>query len=305
MRQIGTLTSKDEASRFADYLLTQGVEVKAEPEPPGWVIWVRDENHLERAREELDEFERNPADERYQAASRQAVSLRRQEEAKREQTRHNVHEMGRRWSRPLMQRRPLTMVLIGLSVFVTFTSNPGNESGNENSIVRTLSFADYRVTEQNEKVYTGYAAMKRGELWRAVTPIFIHFDILHILFNSFAMFILGGMIEERRGTWRLGAMVLALAIFSNVAQYEYSHSAGFGGMSGVVYGLFGYLWMKTIFDPKAGFYLDAMTVAMLLIWFVLGVTGQIDNIANAAHAGGLVLGMAIGYLPVLLRPRGA
>jgi GlpG protein len=301
MRQIGTLTTKDEASRFADYLLTQGVEVKAEPEPPGWVIWVRDENHLERAREELDHFERNPTDERYQAAARQAVTLRRQEETRREQTRRNVHEMGQRWSRPLMQRRPLTVVLIALSLFVTFTSNMGNNP----SIFESLSFAAYRGNVQNERIDTGYEAMRRGELWRAVTPIFIHFDFLHILFNSMAMFFLGGVIEERRGTWRLGAMVLVLAIVSNVAQYEFSHSARFGGMSGVAYGLFGYLWMKTLFDPKAGFYLDATMVAMMLIWFVLGLTGQIENIANAAHTAGLVLGMIMGYLPTLFRPNRA
>jgi GlpG protein len=294
MRQIGTLTTKEEASRFADYLLTQGVEVKAEPDPPGWVIWVRDENHLDRAREELDHFERNPTDERYQAAARQAVTLRRQEDARREQSRRNVHEMGQRWSRPLMQRRPLTVVLIALSLFVTFTSNMGKNR----SIFESLSFAAYRGAA-NERVNTGYEAMQRGELWRAVTPIFIHFDILHILFNSMAMFFLGGVIEERRGTWRLGAMVLVLAIASNMAQFEYSRSADFGGMSGVAYGLFGYLWMKTLFDPKAGFYLDATMVAMMLIWFVLGLTGQVANIANAAHTAGLVLGMLMGFVPTL------
>jgi GlpG protein len=299
MRQIGTLSTKEEASRFADYLLTQGVEVKAEPEPPGWVIWVRDENHLERAREELNQFERNPADERYQAAVREALGLRRQEETRREQTRRNAHEMGRRWNRPLLQRRPLTVMLIALSLFVTVTSN----FGKNDSIFGSLSFAAYETNERGETVDTGYEAMKRGELWRAVTPIFIHLDTMHIIFNSIATFVLAGMIEERRGTWRLGAMVLVLAIVSNVTQYEYTHSAGFGGMSGVAYGLFGYLWMKTLFDPKAGFYLDTTMIAMMLIWFVLCWVGVVGNIANAAHTGGLVMGMAIGYLPILLRPR--
>jgi GlpG protein len=296
MRQIGTLSTKEDANRFADYLLTQGVEVKAEHEPPAWVIWVRDENHLDRAREELDQFTSNPGDERYREASRKAVNLRREEETRREQTRRNLHEMTEQWNRPLMQRRPLTMVLIALCLLVTFTSGFGKKP----AIFGSLSYAGYRNVG-GENVQTGYDAIQRGELWRLVTPIFIHFDFMHILFNSIAMFILGGMIEERRGTWRLGAMVLVLAVLSNVAQYEYSGSADFGGMSGVAYGLFGYLWMKTLFDPKSGFYLDATTVAMMLIWFVLGVTGQFKNIANAAHAGGLVVGIAMGYLPTLFR----
>jgi GlpG protein len=70
----------------------------------------------------------------------------------------------------------------------------------------------------------------------------------------------------------------------------------FGGMSGVVYGLVGYVWMKGKYDPAAGLFLHPWTVIMVILWFFVCLTGYVGTIANAAHAAGLVLGVAWGYL---------
>src|SRR5205814_9740200 len=93
--------------------------------------------------------------------------------------------------------------------------------------------------------------IKNGQLWRLITPIFVHGGFLHLLFNMWWMRDLGFMIEQRKGSLRLALMVLLVAIPSNIAQYM---TAGpwFGGMSGVVYGLFGYIWMKGKFSPHEG-----------------------------------------------------
>jgi GlpG protein len=299
MRQIGTLPTQDEATRFADYLLTQGVEVKAEPESSGWGIWVRDENQLDQARVELGQFEKNPADERYHAASRTAATLRREEQQKRDQVRRNTHEMRDRWQRPIMQRRPLTVILIALCVFVGVVSNFGKDW----SIAGELSFAKVSVNSQGLPMHArdGWRDIKGLQFWRLVTPIFIHFGMLHLAFNSYWVFILGGMIEERRNTWLLGAMVLALAVISNVAEYSYTGNPAFGGMSGVVYGLFGYIWMKMQFDPRSGFFLDTGTIVVVIAWLFLCMAGVIPNVANTAHVAGLLTGMAMGYLPSVLR----
>lgn len=299
MRQIGTLSTKDDANRFADYLLTQGVEVKAEQDSAGWAIWVRDENQLDRARDEFKEFVQNPNDERYREAARRAVELRREEQARREQIRRNTYDMGDRWTRPLVQRRPLTVVLIALSLFVSLTSNFGSDW----SVAGHLSFARVYVDDQGLAAHArdGFREVKEGQLLRTVTPIFLHFSVTHLLFNMFALFVLGGMVEERRGTWRLGAMALTIAVVSNIAEYVYTGNPVFGGMSGVVYGLFGYIWMKMQFEPRSGFYLDGMTIVIVLAWLFMGLAGVIPHMANTAHVSGLLVGMATGYLTSIVR----
>ena len=70
-------------------------------------------------------------------------------------------------------------------------------------------------------------------------------------------------------------------------------------MSGVNYGLFGYIWMKGKFDPGDGLELNPTTITILLAWFVICFTGVFGNIANGAHAGGLAVGAAWGYLSAL------
>jgi GlpG protein len=72
-------------------------------------------------------------------------------------------------------------------------------------------------------------------------------------------------------------------------------------MSGVLYGLFGYAWMKSRFEPQLGVTLTPGTVVFLLGWFVLCLTPAIPNIANAAHAAGLVLGILVGAAPAAWR----
>ena len=74
-------------------------------------------------------------------------------------------------------------------------------------------------------------------------------------------------------------------------------------MSGVVYGLLGYIWMRAKFDPFSGLFLHKNTVIMMLVWLVLCFTGLLGPIANLAHLFGLLIGMAAGFLFSQLRVR--
>jgi GlpG protein len=146
-----------------------------------------------------------------------------------------------------------------------------------------------------------------------VTPIFIHFGVTHLVFNMFALYVFGSQIEDRLGTWQLGLLVLVLAVPSNIAQNAVSGPA-FGGMSGVVYGLFGYIWIRMMFDQSCGLFVSPINVLIMVGWFVLCIAGSVPilrpslehivgDVANMAHTVGLFLGAALGYLPVLLRTR--
>jgi len=70
----------------------------------------------------------------------------------------------------------------------------------------------------------------------------------------------------------------------------------FGGMSGVVYGLIGYIWVRGKFDVTCGLFLHRTTVMMAMIWFFLCLADVIPHVANAAHAAGLGMGMVWGFV---------
>jgi GlpG protein len=124
---------------------------------------------------------------------------------------------------------------------------------------------------------------------------------------------LGGQVEARRGPVRFLLLVLVFAALSNLAQYYWGHLEGFsglvpvfkrnplfGGMSGVDYGLFGYIWMRARYEPASGFVMPASTVFMLVAWYVLCFLPGMP-IANMAHTVGLALGLLIGAAPHLWR----
>jgi GlpG protein len=79
----------------------------------------------------------------------------------------------------------------------------------------------------------------------------------------------------------------------------------FLGISGVVFGLLGYVWMKGKFDPRAGMHLPQGVVFMMLLWVFLGISGAIESmtgmrVANTAHVAGLIAGCVLGILSVVL-----
>ena len=79
-------------------------------------------------------------------------------------------------------------------------------------------------------------------------------------------------------------LVLVIAAVSNVGQYLMS-GPSFGGMSGVVYGLLGYVWMQGKFNPASGLALHKQTVTLMIIWFFLCLSGLMGNIANTEANG--------------------
>jgi GlpG protein len=303
MRQVGTLPEEHDAKRFAAYLVTLGIDAHAEQDNSQWAVWVRDENSIDKARELFEEFQHDPADDRYLDVERAAEAMRREEAERRIEARKNVIQMTGRWKQPATRRAPLTMTMILLSIVVTIVGSFGNaKKGPGGTVNRELAFLDKADLKRAE---TPLASVGRGELWRIITPIFIHLDPWHLAFNMIMFFQFGSMVENARGTVRLGLLVLSVAVLSNMAQAvfpsEWGGSPFFGGMSGVVYGLFGYVWMRTLFTPEPGLYLGQITVIVLVGWLFLCMTGVMGPVANVAHVVGLIVGMAVGYVPAMWR----
>ena len=296
MRVIGYLADETAARTFGDYLYVQGIENQVElHKPDGWAVWVKDEDKIESATSLLDVFRHNPADPKYRAHAKDASALREKEEKSEAAWRQKLRDR-RQLFRPLTAYGfgPLTFALIVVSVAVAIYSRLGEAQ----APIMRLFITDFTLEGNLIKWNPALPEIRHGELWRLLTPAFIHFGMLHILFNMLWLKDLGSMIEGRQNSWRLALLVLVIGACSNLAQFYYS-GPDFGGMSGVVYGLLGYIWMRGKFDPGSGLYVQSYTVAMMMIWFVACFTPLVPHVANATHAVGLALGMAWGYLSSL------
>lgn len=293
MRQIGHLETESAARTFSDYLFVQGIknEVEAEKDA-GWAVWVHAEEEMERARQLLAEYRAQPNDPKFEQAKKLAPKLKAQEDKGLAAYRKKLEDR-RHLFRPLTSYGfgPLTFVLICASIVVFILSKMGEDSGS----IMGLFITSFDMSGGYVRSERGLSEVRHGQIWRVVTPMFVHFGIIHILFNMLWLRDLGSMIEARQSTWHLAVLALAIAAVSNVAQYLVSGPV-FGGMSGVVYGLLGYIWIRGKLDPASGLFLHQSTVTMMIVWFFLCYTGLLGSIANTAHAVGLVMGMAWGYL---------
>lgn len=144
-----------------------------------------------------------------------------------------------------------------------------------------------------------------GQYWRLLTPVFLHFTWLHIIFNSLIIWEIGRRIEIAKGSIHLLLIILTVGILSNFAQYLSQANTIFGGLSGVVYGFIGYIavYQQFIYHPVLQF--NKAAIGFFIVWLLLGVFGIIDffiagSIANAAHIAGLTSGAAIGLIVSLL-----
>jgi GlpG protein len=72
--------------------------------------------------------------------------------------------------------------------------------------------------------------------------------------------------------------------------------AGFLGMSGVVYALFGYVWMMARYQPATRYVLARETVIVMLVWLGVCLVGLIPGVANTEHVAGLIVGVVWGFL---------
>lgn len=289
MRLIGHLDNEKDARTFGDFLYVQGIETEFEYDDRRWSIWVHEEERLAEATRWLEEFRAHPRDPRFLAGS-PAEKLREQARADDAAYRKRVIK-GDTILTGLSGYGfgVVTYSLIVVCVIVAFVSKMGKSPES----IAPLFISELRGLKWS---LAGLEEIRHGQVWRLFTPVFIHFGILHILFNMLWLKDLGSMFEGRLGSTYFGAFVFVTAAVSNLAQYLVTGSPGFGGMSGVVYGLIGYVWIRGRFDPAAGLMLDKQNLIMALVWFVICFLPGLMPIANYAHGGGLVLGMAWAFV---------
>ena len=144
-----------------------------------------------------------------------------------------------------------------------------------------------------------FEKIREGQVYRLVTPAFLHADVFHLFFNMLWLLVLGKQIEEKIKPFKYILLIIALATFSNTVQYLIT-GPNFLGFSGVLCGMLTFVWMRAKVAPWEGYDIDKWTflslmgfiVAMSILQLVsllLNLYFQINlplSIANSAHLSG-------------------
>ena len=149
------------------------------------------------------------------------------------------------------------------------------------------------------------ALIDSGEIWRFVTPIFLHVGWLHLFFNSYALWIVGPLVEKLYGGPRFLLLYLMTGIAGVAASYWYYPETESAGASGAIFGLFGVLLVFSIKYRKAipASFSSALTRGILQTLGINLVIGfLIPQIDSSAHIGGLLGGCALALVIPFARP---
>lgn len=143
-----------------------------------------------------------------------------------------------------------------------------------------------------------------GEWWRLLTPVVLHGSLLHLLFNTYALYVLGPQVESTFGTVRFLAIYVLAGLAGGVASYVFNPNALSVGASGAIFGLFGALGAfafssRSLIGWEASrmqlYQMGTLVAINLAFGFLPG-----SNIDNSAHLGGLLIG---GLAGLALAPR--
>ncbi|WP_089730288.1 rhomboid family intramembrane serine protease [Modicisalibacter muralis] len=201
----------------------------------------------------------------------------------------------RNWRQGPLAEAPVAAALVGLCVAVF-----GLMAIFGDLVIAAMTITPIGVVGTSLSVGTLGDTLSSGQLWRLVSPAFLHFGWMHLIFNMLWLWYFGRQIEALQGSWRLLGVVMISALVSNLAQYA-TGTVLFGGMSGVDYALLGYVWLMALRAPKSGFFVPQMLVVFMLGWMVFTMTdlaGPVGfgNVANEAHLGGLLVGLVLGWI---------
>ena len=272
------IQQKSIAKIFANYLCSIGIPAKIKAATDdndnidGWAILCEQQNS-QAAKYEFEQFITQPHHPKYQKSaweSGQSVTLNRSSGLS-QQIKQNF----------LSQAGPFTLSIFALC-WLVFAAT-------------FLLFGDqlYQLV-----IFNQYGDINQtiSEPWRFITPALFHYSLLHIAFNTMWWWQLGGQIEKILGLKVIITLFLVSAIASNVSQFYVSGPA-FGGLSGVVYAVLGFVWWFGYLNPGKGIELSRPIIGFMLFWLVLGYTDFMPiNVANTAHLVGLISGIVCALI---------
>ena len=197
------------------------------------------------------------------------------------------------------------MIIILIASLVTFLSGFGNLI----SIIEPFSFLKFEISDSYSR-YINFSTFENtylinNEWWRLFAPIFIHFSLIHLVFNCLWIYVLGQQIEKIDGKILFITLIIFSGICGNYAQFISTGPSLFGGLSGCVYGMFGYTMITEFQKSRIIYGLPPAIYIFMIAWLVLGFIGVLSlfglgNIANFAHLGGLIAGVIMAMVVTII-----
>jgi membrane associated rhomboid family serine protease len=140
-----------------------------------------------------------------------------------------------------------------------------------------------------------------GEWWRLLTPVLVHGSLLHLLFNMYFLYLVGPLVEQLYGSVRFTVLYVLTAAAGSAASFLFGGSGPSVGASGAIFGLCGVLLIvsaihRPVLDRRGRAVMSqigGLVVLNLIIGFGIDALGA--NIDNAAHVGGLLAGLWLGF----------
>lgn len=138
--------------------------------------------------------------------------------------------------------------------------------------------------------------VKSGQIYRLLTCAFLHIGILHLVFNMYALFIIGSQIENFLGKFKFLFIYIISAIGASLMSIIFSNNIS-AGASGAIFGLMGaLLYFGYYYRIYLSSVLKQQIIPIIILNLFIGFV--ISGIDNAAHIGGLITGvlasMALG-----------
>lgn len=132
-----------------------------------------------------------------------------------------------------------------------------------------------------------------GEWWRLVSSGFLHYGLIHLAFNMYALSILGGLIERTAGRLRFGVVYAVALLAGSLGALLVSPDSLTAGASGAIYGLMGAAFAL---ERSRGIPVRSSGIIGLLVLNLLITFGFSSFISVGGHVGGLVGGFLAGAI---------
>ena len=264
---------------FSRFLEGRGIRHRIIEESGQQVIWVNSETAAEFVGQSLNSYLQRPGSHTDQeSTARQGLKL----------SGKRMLAIGLR----AFGASPVTFTLITVCILVAAASALGSEAGR-------VSYLFYPVISSDSLLSLLADLSSPDVILRTLTPVFLHFGELHLVFNMLWLWYFGKQLEAIQPVWVFILLVFITGFISNTTQYLYIGYNNFGGMSGVVYGLIGYAWVIHSFMPHSYLLLNNSMFVFFVVALILMEVIASSWIATAAHVGGLVSGLLIGVAMVL------